>query len=85
MRHGSRSALTLLKHQLPNQQSTSENKIIQEILLLEKGRDLASSLVPELTPGKQVASDGHTLHHMVFLSAEHCVSISSLYIHSAFN
>lgn len=46
---------------------------------------MASSLVAELTPGKQVAGDGHTLHHMVFLSAEHCNSISRLYIHSAFN
>jgi len=46
--------------------------------MLEKGRDLASSLVPELTPDEQVACDGHTLHHMLLLSAEHCISICSL-------
>lgn len=64
VRHSSHSALlTLLKHHFPNQQCTSGNEIIQEILLLEKGE---TWLQPgaELTPGRQVAADGHTLQHM---------------------
>lgn len=46
---------------------------------------LAFSLVPELTSGEQVACDGHTLHHMLFCSAEHCIIICGLCIHRFFN
>lgn len=53
--------------------------------MLETGRDLAPSLVPELTPGEQVACHGHTLHHMLFLSAERWVSICRICVRGSFN
>lgn len=47
--------------------------------MLETGRGLDCSLAAQLSPGRQVAGDGHTLLHMVFLVLGIVLASASLY------
>lgn len=78
-RHSSHSALTLLNSSYQTSSAPLEMGLLRKCW--RKGwiiqEMLDCSLAAQLTPGRQVAGDGHTLYQMVLLSAEHCGSISS--------